>query len=77
MCVNVLIFPHYHTENLIPPLDGPTTIYYCDRSRRLIGELEKTVKTIYAIREMCGDLCNTTKQIKPGHFIGTVTAKVG
>jgi len=41
-----------------------------------IGELEKTVKTIYAIREMCGDLCNTTKQIKPGHFIGTVTAKV-
>ena len=42
-----------------------------------IGELEKTVRTIYAIREMCGDLCNTTKEIIPGYFIGTVTAKVG
>ena len=58
---------------MAPPLD----IIVTGQEDSTIGELEKTVKTIYAIREMCGDLCNTTKQIKPGHFIGTVTAKVG
>ena len=38
--------------------------------------MAKTMKKIKAIRELCDDLCDTSKKIKPGEFLGTVTAKV-
>ena len=38
--------------------------------------MEKTQKRIEGIRQMCGDLCDTAKNITPGDLIGSVTAKV-
>ena len=38
--------------------------------------MEKTLKRIKMIKEVCGDLCDTSKEIEPGEFIGSVTAKV-
>ena len=38
--------------------------------------MEKTVKRIHMIKDVCGDLCDTSKEIEPGEFIGSVTAKV-
>merc|ERR1712106_186146 len=38
--------------------------------------MEKTVKRINMIKEVCGDLCDTSKEIEPGEFVGSVTAKV-
>jgi len=38
--------------------------------------MEKTVKRIKMIREVCGDLCDTSKKIEPGEFMGSVTSKV-
>jgi len=38
--------------------------------------MEKTVKRIKMIKEVCGDLCDTSKEIEPGEFVGSVTAKV-
>jgi len=34
------------------------------------------VKRIEMIRQVCGDLCDTSKNITPGDFIGSVSAKV-
>ena len=42
-----------------------------------MGAMDKTVKAIQAVREICGELCDTTKEITPGDFIGEVTSKVG
>merc|ERR1712130_188723 len=37
---------------------------------------KKIVRRIKKIQGQCGDLCDTTKSITPGHFLGSVTAKV-
>ena len=41
-----------------------------------LDPMEKTLKRIKVIRELCGDLCDTTKDITPGEFMGSVTAQV-
>ena len=38
--------------------------------------MEKTMKRIKMVKEICGDLCDTSKEISPGEFMGSVTAKV-
>lgn len=38
--------------------------------------MQKTLERIKMIKKDCGDLCDTTKKIEPGEFIGSVTAKV-
>ena len=52
-------------------------IPYLDLEDENLGAMDKTGKAILAIREICGELCDTTKAITPGAFIGTVTSKVG
>ena len=42
-----------------------------------LDPMGKTLQIIERIRTLCGDLCDTTKKITPGDFMGTVTAKVG
>ena len=39
--------------------------------------MDKTGKAFQAIRDLCGELCDTTKEITPGDFVGAVTSKVG
>ena len=38
--------------------------------------MQKTLERIEAIRKMCGDLCDTSKEINQGDFLGYVTSKV-
>ena len=38
--------------------------------------MQKTVERIKLIKKDCGELCDTTKKIEPGDFMGSVTAKV-
>merc|ERR1711892_1399612 len=38
--------------------------------------MEKTLKRIKMVKEVCGDLCDASKEIEPGEFLGSVTAKV-
>ena len=38
--------------------------------------MQKTLRRIKAIRKICGDLCDTSKEINPGEFLGSVTSKV-
>ena len=52
-------------------------ILYLDLEDDDLGGMDKTGKAILAIREICGELCDTTKEITPGDFMGTVTSKVG
>jgi len=41
-----------------------------------LDPIERNLKRIKGIRNVCGDLCDTSKKITPGEFIGSVTAKV-
>ena len=41
-----------------------------------VSPMQKTVRRIKAIQEMCGDLCDTSKEITPGEFLGSVTSAV-
>merc|ERR1711971_15277 len=40
------------------------------------GAMDKTVQAIRAICDICGELCDTTKEITQGDFMGAVTSKV-
>ena len=47
-----------------------------DNELDISDPMEKTMKRIKMIKEVCGDLCDTSKEIEPGEFVGSVTAKV-
>ena len=36
-----------------------------------------TLRRLEALRDECGELCDTRKPVNHGDFLGTVTAKVG
>ena len=38
--------------------------------------MQKTLRRIQSIKQMFGDLCDTSKEITPGDFIWSVTSKV-
>ena len=54
-----------------------TWFQYLDLEDDSLGAMDKTVHAVRAIREICGELCDTTKEIAQGDFIGAVTSKVG
>jgi len=47
-----------------------------DTSYVNLSPMQKTLKRIEGIRKMCGDLCDTSKEVHPGDFLGYVTSKV-
>lgn len=47
-----------------------------DTSYVNLSPMQKTLKRIEGIRKICGDLCDTSKEINPGDFLGYVTSKV-
>lgn len=47
-----------------------------DQGCTSMDPMQKTLKRIQAIKQMCGDLCDTSKEITPGEFMGSVTSKV-
>ena len=57
-------------------LNSGGSISVMDKELDIPDPMEKTVKRINMIKDVCGDLCDTSKEIKPGEFMGSVTAKV-
>ena len=50
--------------------------FFSDTSYVNLSPMQKTLKRIEGIRKMCGDLCDTSKEVHPGDFLGYVTSKV-
>ena len=50
--------------------------YFTGSALHSLTPIEKTMKRIKIIRNLCGDLCDTTKKVTPGDFMGMITAKV-
>merc|ERR1712013_255556 len=49
---------------------------HTEKSNDAPDPMQKTLERIKLIKEDCGELCDTTKKIEPGVFMGSVTAKV-
>eukprot|EP00091_Calanus_sinicus_P002239 TRINITY_DN12279_c0_g1_i1.p1 TRINITY_DN12279_c0_g1~~TRINITY_DN12279_c0_g1_i1.p1 ORF type:complete len:386 (-),score=73.65 TRINITY_DN12279_c0_g1_i1:23-1180(-) len=80
MCLGLTILYSY----LVLDIFGPDMAQISKKLEKELSDLdeislspmEKTEEQIRAIRELCGELCDTTKPIVPGEFMGTVTSKV-
>ena len=51
-------------------------IIFLDLGCTNMDPMQKTLRRIQSIQQMCGDLCDTSKEITPGDFMGSVTSKV-
>ena len=41
-----------------------------------LQEIDEVEEYLFRVKEMCGELCDYTKEVVPGKLLGTVSSKV-
>ena len=45
-------------------------------ARPPLQEIDEVEEYLFRVKEMCGELCDYTKEVVPGKLLGTVSSKV-